>query len=76
VAVVDHQEAETDEDWAVGVDRQGQAGQEDTQRMGVVEDAAGDVAAVGDVVAVDAVVAAVGNAVVVEDHGAVVGLVH
>jgi hypothetical protein len=72
-AVVDLQEAETDADWAVEADHQlGQ--EEDTQRMGVEEDAfvVDDVAAV---VAADAFVA-VGDAVVVEDHGAAVGLVH
>jgi hypothetical protein len=67
VAVVDHQEVETDEDWAVEADHQRR---EDTQRMGV-EDAA-VVGTVGDI----AVVAVAGDAVVGEDHGAVVGLVH
>jgi hypothetical protein len=72
--VVDHQEVETDEDWAVVVDHQRQ---EDTQQMDVEEDA--DVvvaAAVGDVAAVVGNAAVVGDpgAVVVEDPGAVVGL--
>jgi hypothetical protein len=76
VAVVDHQEVETDEDWAVEADHQRQ---EDTQRMGVEEDADVVVAAVvGDVAAVVGNAAVVGDhgAVVVEDLGAVVGLVH
>jgi hypothetical protein len=67
VAVVDHQEAETDADWAVEVDHQLGQEEEDTQRLGAVEDADVVVAAAGDV----AVVVAVGDAVAVEDHGAV-----
>jgi hypothetical protein len=66
---VDHQEVETDEDWAVEADHQRR---EDTQPMGV-EDAAAAVVAVAGTVG-DAAVAA--DAVVVEDRGAVVDLLH
>lgn len=68
VAAVDHQEVETDGDWAVEADHQRQ---EDTHRMSV-EGAAADVV----VAAAGYIVAVVGNAAVVEDLGAVVGLVH
>jgi hypothetical protein len=60
VAVADHQEVETGEDWAVEADHQGQ---EDTQRVGVED-------------AVEIVAVVAGNAAVAEDPGAVVGLVH